>query len=249
MRLRESQDGWDSLSDLIIRRLLARTVIVVGDEGDSVVETLCAQGVDARGLSAADATEAELTLLVGAPIAELDELLARSKRVLMLCDGLSHDAKIAALCELAARGLFRVSFEPQAHGAILLERIASTEAVRRYEHWSDQLSRHADVLQFLGVEYREELAARELELAGVAAEELAAAPRSPVHAVLQDVLQLRSRFAPADSLRMRAVDWSLTHLHRATTETLRLFDRRDAFLQQGRNWTMKLQKLVDKTKS
>jgi len=159
---------------------------------------------------------------------------ASAARVLLLADGADAETLLTrAIAAAAERGLFRS--DDSLPGMALLERTSLPEAVDRYERRLHRLEREGAVYELLSVEYRQAMADRDRALHRAAPEPFDPLPaHSPIPALLDGIAELRRRFAPPDSLRTRAIDWSAARLRAATSTTLRALDVRDEMLHRLR---------------
>jgi hypothetical protein len=228
---------WPRVVDAV-RELQPKSVVLAGAL-DGLTEALRMAHVDAEPLGKSNGVKRALAIVGGEPDAKVAAKLASTaERVLVVDDPLSERFAIEWIAELAAHGLLRASFELPLSACTLLASASTGEVLRGYERLLRRLQREEEVARFLSHEYQEAVASRDRELERASPHphgaRAKAPPDSELPELLEELMQMRMRFAPDGSLRTRALDWSAAQLRLAAGSVLKLFDARDAALDRAR---------------
>ena len=164
--------------------------------------------------------------------------LGNANRLLVLA-GDDPEGEADLFVALAAHQLHRVA-APSAEGVQLVERAVPSDVVRLYELLVARLRREVAVYRGLALEYQHRLSERERMIDELGPPVVAKPPAvpedAPVFDLTADLVKLRARFAPAGSIRTRALDLATRAVHEASVSVLRLFDARDTALGLVHAW-------------
>jgi hypothetical protein len=256
-RVRAAESRLDFVADELIRWQARGRVAVVGAIDPRLASALRERGgVPLAALPPPPARVAVLVCAADLPLADGAALFAaavpQADRLLLLVtpeDERAPEGGALPLDDEWVRWLsgegfgrdFESTFPPQP-GALFLSRHeqAFADLVGRYERRLQRLEREVVVLRHVAGEYGHELLLREQALDRVYArldspESVAAEAASPELAeLMRHFADVRRRFAPSTSVRLRAFDWAVARLTEAERLILGGFDARDRLLARGR---------------